>query len=308
VPRMSEKTLCAWVMLVFAIVPCDKAWSDEQAPREYCGINIPPDEATGSVPLPEGDVFCPLIADPKAVYSYIAYVRGTSSSPLGTNLGSVGIGDRFGLFRWGGPRPGEGFQISMEGGVFAQFDLNTPSDDLINADYLVALPMTFRRDGVSVRLRLYHQSSHLGDEFVLRSRIPRENFSFQSVEGILSFDRGPLRLYAGGEDLFGANPGNVETWLLHGGVEFRQRASVLRLGQFASLRLVAGGDVKAVEDLNWQPAWSAVAGIEVGSPHEGLHASRRWSLLAHYYNGPSPYGQFFRSGVEYYGVGLHFAL
>ena len=49
--------------------------------------------------------------------------------------------------------------------------------------------------------------------------------------------------------------------------------------------------------------------VEAGcSEHEALHASRRWSLLGHYYDGPSPYGQFFRSGVTYYGVGLHFAL
>jgi len=115
-------------------------------------------------------------------------------------------------------------------------------------------------------------------------------------------------VYAGGEDLFGASPANVETWLLHGGVELRQRASALHLGSVASLRLVAGGDVKAVGDLDWELAFSAVAGIEIGRPHEELHASRRWSVLGHYYNGPSPYGQFFRSGVEYYGVGLHFAL
>src|SRR5262245_38331266 len=58
---------------------------------DYCGTTIPPDEATGFVPLPEGDVFCPLLADPKAGYSFVSYVRGTSSSALGTDLGSVGI-------------------------------------------------------------------------------------------------------------------------------------------------------------------------------------------------------------------------
>src|SRR5262249_8803445 len=161
---------------------------------EYCGTNIPPDEATGVVALPEGDVFCPLIADPKAVYSYIAYVRGSSTSPLGTDLGSVGVGDRFGLVRFGGPRPGGGLRVTLEGGVFAQFDLNTPSDDLINADYVIGLPLTYRRGPFSTRLRFYHQSSHLGDEFVLRSRIPRENFSFQSAEAIMSVDAGPLRV------------------------------------------------------------------------------------------------------------------
>ena len=291
-----------------AIAPGAARAAETDQPREYCGTNIPPDEAIGVVPLPEGDVFCPLLADPKAAYSFVSYVRGSSSSPLGTDLGSVGIGDRFGLVRWGGPKPGEGFQISLEGSVFAQFDLNTASYDLINADYLVGLPLTYRWKELSARVRLYHQSSHLGDEFVLRSRIPRENFSFQSGEAILSYDMGPLRVYGGGEALFGGEPGEIDTQLLHGGVELRQRQSGLWLGNAARVRLVAAGDVKAVQDLDWKPAWSARAGFEVSRAHEAQHASRRWSILAEYYEGPSPYGQFFRSDVKYYGAGVHFAL
>jgi hypothetical protein len=306
---MRTMTLCTLVMAAFVAIPSGPVHGDEaETAHEYCGTNIPPDEALGFVPLPEGDVFCPLIADPKAAYSFVSYVRGTSSSPLGTDLGSVGVADRFGLARWGGPRPGEGFQISIEGGVFAQFDLNAPSYDLINADYLVGVPLTFRWGTLSGRLRLYHQSSHLGDEFVLRSRIPRENFAFQSAEGILSLDTGPLRFYAGGEYVFNATPSEVETQLAHGGIELRQRASALRLGELASVRLMAAADVKLVEDLDWAAAWSVRGGFEISRAHEAQHASRRWSLLAHYYDGPSPYGQFFRSNVTYYGAGLHFAL
>jgi hypothetical protein len=297
------------VVVAFAVaLSCPARGDERETPHEYCGTNIPPDEAMGFVPLPEGDVFCPLIADPKAAYSFVSYVRGTSSSPLGTDLGSVGVGDRFGLVRWGGPRPGEGLQISLEGGVFAQFDLDAPSYDLINADYLIGAPVTFRWRGLSARVRLYHQSSHLGDEFVLRSRIQRENFAFQSAEGMLSLDAGPLRVYAGGEHMFNGTPSSVETELLHGGVELRQRASALRFGPVASVRLVAAADVKAVEDLDWETALSVRAGFEISRAHETQHASRRWSILAHYYDGPSPYGQFFRSNVRYYGAGLHFAL
>ena len=306
---MSPKLAVACVAIVLAAALPTAARSEEGEPvREYCGTNIPPDEALGFVPLPEGDVFCPLLADPKAAYSFVSYVRGTSSSALGTDLGSVGIGDRFGLVRWGGPRPGDGVQISLEGSVFAQFDLNAPSYDLINADYLIGLPVTLRRGAVSGRFRLYHQSSHLGDEFLLRSSIARENLSFESAEAIVSADAGPLRVYGGGEYVFNGIPANVETKLLHGGLELRPRGGGLRVGQVASIRLLAAGDVKAVQALDWEPAWSARAGFEISRAHESLHASRRWNVLAHYYHGPSPYGQFFRSDVSYYGVGLHFAL
>src|SRR5215831_16354391 len=136
------RRITPWTCLLVAItaLPCRSAGAETQpGPHEYCANNIPPDEATGFVPLPEGDVFCPLLADPKAVHSYLAYVRGTSSSALGTYLASIAIGDHFSFARWNGPRPGNGIQVGLEGSVFGQFDLNTESQDLINADYVLGL-------------------------------------------------------------------------------------------------------------------------------------------------------------------------
>jgi hypothetical protein len=276
--------------------------------QSLCDTGIPADETLGFVWFPRGDLFCPLIADPKGDGSFASYVRGTSTSAFGTDIGSVGIGDQLGLFRANGPTVGEGVQLSLAGNVYAQFDLNAPSFDLINADYLIGLPLTFRRGQFSSRIRLYHQSSHLGDEFILRGTVTRENLAFQSVEGMLSGDLGPLRVYGGGEYLFGATPAEIATRLAHGGIEFRQPGGLLPVAGLDRARLIAGLDVKAVEDLDWAVAWSARAGIEVGGRPGAGHRSRRWSLLGEYYDGPSPYGQFFRDNVTYYGLGFHLGL
>ena len=305
--RLIALSSCLTLAAALAATPA-RAYDESKELHEYCTNNIPPDQATGFVSLPEGDLFCPLLADPKANHSFLSYVRGTSTSPLGTDLLSVGIGDHFGIARWNGPSPGNGFQFGLEGSVFAQFDLNTESYDLINADYLFGLPMTYRYGWFSGRARLYHQSSHLGDEFVLRSRIPRENFSFEASEVILSADVGPARIYGGGEYLLHVIPDELERWVVHAGVELRQRNGAFSLGNFASARLVGAGDVKSVQDLDWETAYSVVAGFEFTRPHEEGHAARVWSLLGHYYDGPAPYSQFFRSDVEYYGIALHFSL
>ena len=273
--------------------------------ERLCDTGIPADELLGMVWFPRGELFCPLIADPKVEGSFASYVRGASSSAFGTDIGSVGIGDRLGIFRVNGPRVGEGVQLSLAGNVYAQFDLNTPSFDLINADYLLALPLTYHRRGFSTRLRLYHQSSHLGDEFLLRGTVIRQNLAFQSIEGLLSGELGPLRVYGGGEQLFGADPKEIEARIGHAGVEFRQPGSLLPVGGLRRARLVAGLDVKTVEDLDWAVAWSARAGIEVGGGPESTHRSRPWRLVGEYYDGPAPYGQFYRENVTYYGVGFH---
>jgi hypothetical protein len=282
--------------------------SSERMPPPYptrCGTTIPENETRGYVPLPRGDVFCPLVADPKGIRSFVSYLRETSEQAE-TDVGSVGIGDTFGLLRWSGPRPGDGLQLSLEGSVFAQFDLDTRSYDLLNADFLIGLPLTWRRGGSSARARVYHQSSHLGDEFLLRGEHPeRENLSFEAVELILSQDAGAFRAYAGGEVLVHRSPRDLDATVAHGGVELRPHGT-LTIGRLASARLLAAVDVKAAREQDWSPAWSLRAGFDFGRPRESRAAGGRWSLLAEYYSGPSPYGQFYRTDVTLVGVGLHF--
>lgn len=273
--------------------------------RFSCGAEVHPGDARGTVAFPQDEAFCPLIADPKEIRSFVAIQRGefrTIDDPEateGTMLGSVGLGDRLGLLRWGGGKPGDGFQLAIAGAIFAQFDLSSRSFDLINADYLVGIPFTFRYSGLTARLRAYHQSSHLGDEYLLRpSRIERENLSFESIELLLSQELGPLRLYGGGEQLFRREPDAVDPRLAHGGAELRAPAA----GAFT---LLAGIDMKATEQHDWKPAWSARAGFQIAPAARAGHPLRRLSVLAEYYQGPSPYGQFFQDDIRYAGIALH---
>jgi len=275
-----------------------------------CAVGIPASEVSGYVPLPRGDVFCPLLADPKGQRSFVSYLHETSDQG-DMNVGSVGISDAFGLLRVGGPKPGDGFQVSLAGSVFAQFDLESTSYDLVNADYIIGLPITFRRKAFSMRFRLYHQSTHLGDEFLLRENNPkfvRENISFEAAEMILSLDGGPFRVYGGGEYLLRREPKDLERYVAHGGVELRPARRLVRFGTVAGVRFVAGGDVKASEEQDWKPAVSIRTGFEFDRPRDTDPPGRRWGLLFEAYTGPSPYGQFFRNQVRYFGAGIHFTL
>ena len=280
----------------------------QQSRVERCGLRIPASEAKGYVGLPSGDVFCPLIADPKGLRSFISYQRTIGEDDSLTNIGSVGVADEFGIARWGGSRLGNGVQLSLAGAVFAQFDLGTTSYDLLNADYLVGLPLTIRNDAFSMRLRVYHQSSHLGDEFLTRSQdSTRVNLSFESLEAILSVDAGVLRLYGGGEYLLRRTPAALEQYVAHGGAELRG-SPIINLGGAGGVRPVAAVDLKAAQEWDWKPSVSVRAGLEFERTRGADPPSRRWSLLFESYTGPSPYGQFFRERIRYAGVGAHFQL
>jgi len=293
------------VVIGFALSATDSAAQTSTAPR--CGAGVHDTEALGVVGFPQDQIFCPTIADPKEARSFVSLLRGTFRSlddPSGkdTTIVSVGLGDSFGLVRWGGPEPNEGVQLDVVGSIFAQFDLGAPSNDLINADYLIGLPLTFRRSGFSTRIRLYHQSSHLGDEYLLRSDdIERQNLSFESVELLASQEMGPVRVYGGGERIFRREPGTLPSTVFHGGVE-------LRSGRAGPSRFVAGVDLKTTTLYDWSPAVSGRVGLELARRGAGDHPPRLVTLMLELYEGPSPYGQFFQDDISYIGVGLHFGL
>jgi hypothetical protein len=275
------------------------------APR--CGTGVHESQAIGVVGFPQDQIFCPIIADPKEPRSFASLLRGTfpsieKPSGQGTTIASVGLGDSFGLVRWGGPRAGEGVQLDVVGSIFAQFDLDSASNDLINADYIIGLPLTIRRSGFSVRARFYHQSSHLGDEYLLRSaEIQRENLSFESVELLASQELGPLRVYGGGERFIRRDPESVAPKLWHVGAE-------LRSGRAGPLQLVGGVDLKTTEQHNWSQAVSGRIGFEVMRSAPTGHPVRLVTLMLEMYKGPSPYGQFFQEDISYVGAGIHFSL
>ncbi|MGQ0643370.1 MAG: DUF1207 domain-containing protein [Gemmatimonadaceae bacterium] len=283
-----------------------------QVPRSgaaRCGSGVPPSEVRAYVGLPSGNVFCPLVADPKAMRSFLSYQQEKKSADSIESVGAVGISDIFGLARWGGNARSEGIQLSVEGAIFAQFDLGTTSYDLINADYLVGLPLTMRKGNVSARVNLYHQSSHLGDELLLRrNEIERENISFESLDMILSVDLAALRLYGGGEYIFHRQPRDLQHYVAHGGAELRPAVALLRFGRIGFLRFLAAIDVKSSEEQDWEPSVSGRVGFEIDRPFTGELPARSWSILFESYRGPSPYGQFFRQKIQYIGIGAHVAL
>jgi len=291
----------------FVLVASTCAAQDQTIPISRCAPGVHESEAHGTVGFPQDSIHCPLLADPKEPLSFVSLLRGTFRSlgdPSGsaTTIVSVGIGDSFGLVRWNGGTAGDGVQLDVVGAVFAQFDFDAPSKDLINADYTIGFPLTFRKRGFSTRVRLYHQSSHLGDEFLLRdSAIQRENLSFESIELLLSQEIHAFRVYAGAERLFRREPDTVGESVFHGGAEFRS-------GHAGPVQMVAAIDMKTTELHDWSPATSGRVGLEFVRSSASGHPSRLVTLMLELYQGPSPYGQFFQDDISYAGIGIHFSL
>ncbi|RJQ38551.1 MAG: DUF1207 domain-containing protein [Nitrospiraceae bacterium] len=246
--------------------------------------------------FPTGNLFRPLLADPKQTQFFVSINRFKSSG-LRYTMASVGFGETFGLYRVFGSRKGDGLQLSVEGAIFAQFNMDATSYDLINADYIIGIPATYRHGDNSLRFRIYHQSSHLGDEFLQSVNPPeRVNLSYEAIELIYSREWRGWRVYGGGEYMIHKEPADLKPMSAHWGIEYLGSKPLVWKG-----RLVGGVDMKSFEEHNWAIDTSVKAGLEFGHPNPG---QRRLRLMAEWYKGFDPRGQFYNNKVDYYGLGV----
>lgn len=258
--------------------------------------DVPVEEIDGGWDVfPRRELFQPLVADPRWPHFSASYQWYIDSDEL-THVAAVSFGETFAFIRSPATDVGE-FELGMLAGVFSVFDLASESFDLVNSDFLVGPTLTHRYAALATQLRFYHQSSHLGDEYLLRNRVDRVNLSYEAFDVLLSYTIGWVRGYAGGGLLVHRNP-ELERGLAQVGVDLTSPVA-FRSGH---LRPIGGVDVQFRQESDWEPDLSTRVGLQVEHPTlERL----RLQLLAEYYRGFSPVGQFYQRRIETLGVGLH---
>jgi hypothetical protein len=107
-----------------------------------------------------------------------------------------------------------------------------------------------------------------------------------------------LRLYGGGGYIVHRYPDDLGRGTTQWGVELVSTQTFLG----GRLRPVAYGDFQCNERTNWEIGRSIMAGVQFENARIG---DRQIQLLAEYYAGPSPDGQFYPQRVSWYGIGVH---
>lgn len=247
--------------------------------------------------LPSGDIFTPLLADPKQPRFSVSFRQYENREDFfGT---AVGFGENFGMYRYerhetGGQRA---LQLNIQAGLFALFEMNDPAYTLINTDYIIGFPVTFRSGAFSWKFNPYHQSSHLGDEYIIREGLQsRKSFLYDAVEFLASYEWRSLRGYMGGEYLAHRVPSSFDPGVAHAGMEYYGNSMM------GSGRVVAGLDLKSYEEHGWYIDTSLRAGLEFGRP---APSRRKLRVLIEGFRGFAHWGQFYKEKVAYYGIGIH---
>ena len=248
--------------------------------------------------FPVGGYFQPLLADPMEPRLSISYgrmrVRGNSGLAARKrrqfNAGIATLGMDFASYRFPGESLCKGIQTGFYAASYSLLDWSTDSIDLLNTDFRVGFPLSMRSGAYSARFRFYHQSSHLGDEFIINNPgVKRENLSYEALEALGSVDMGAFRLYGGGAFIIRSKP-DLDHFMLQQGVEYFAKSFTIS-NRWGSVRArpVYGIDLRAYEVQDWGLSTHLVAGLEFFT----TNGAQRFRFMLGATDGFTPYGQFF---------------
>lgn len=248
--------------------------------------------------LPVHPLFEPLIADPKWPRFSLAY-HYYLKDRMTKHAFSPNFGASFGLYRT--EAKNLEWEIGIQAGLFALMDIGRTPTALINADYFVGVPISYRSGSWSGLARLYHISSHLGDEFMLTPegrKTKRINLSYEGVDLLFSYNFTNIRVYGGGGYIVHKEPSYYKPLKIQGGAEYYSSTTFLN----GRLRPVTGIDIKAEEHGKWKPGISCKAGVQL---ENSALISSKVQLMLEFYSGKSIHGQLYKDNVRYIGIGLH---
>ena len=250
--------------------------------------------------FPRLSLFAPLSADPRWPRFTIGYTRYFGDSQF-THVGTAEAGASIAIVQKD-TRRSHSWEIGIQGGIFSILDFGAPSNDLVNADYLGGLTFSYALDSLVFLARFFHQSSHLGDEYLLNNEVERINLSFEALDVMLSYVPRPwARVYGGTAVIVRVEPSDLDRWSLQAGAEVRPVTSTTNV----PVQLLMAVDLQSWQQNDWVPDVSFIAGATLDPIGE---SSYRVDFLIRYYIGRSPNGQFFTERIQTLGpaVQLYF--
>lgn len=251
--------------------------------------------------LPKGHLFEPILLDPLEAQTYGSVLPGywTEGKKYPGSIVPFAFGFAKPFYRRT-TDAGRAGEWVLDLASFTQFEayhddkVNKARRRIINTDYKISIIYNLRRGANTYRFRVYHLSSHLGDDYIFRNQItaPTPNsVNYELVDITYSRTVGNWRLYGGA------------------GVVLRKtderKPLSAQLGLFykkpstKAARLVGGADVKFWQQTDFRPGIHGGVGIELGRSQNNL------TFLVEGYSGFRPYSQFEDQQTSWIGIGLY---
>ncbi|MEZ5315635.1 MAG: DUF1207 domain-containing protein [Chlamydiales bacterium] len=265
----------------------------------------PPEPQVKAIWLPQNTVlFHPLIADPRQVMN--AAALRLNDNVIGKHVGAASFGGDFIIIRlkdilyWHGD-----MDLGIQAGIFSVFDLDHIEACMVNTDFFASLLATYAFDRWSFRLRWWHISSHLGDEYLLSNPgFDRCNLSDEGVDFFASYQFGyAVRVYGGMGYIYSRDQEFPEEPLyFEGGAEIRifsgkDRFNRLYIQPFLAMNF------RTWEEHDYDIDQTYALGVE-WSKLQGV--GQKFRVWMEYHNGFSKEGQFVKERADYLALKINY--
>lgn len=276
-PRASWRALWSWLLLPVA-VPVAPTCAQRWLPADVPAFALP-------IASPRGSGFTGRI---------LSAYRGDSRFGRETEA-DVNLARNFPLLRLDdSPTP---WVLDFGVGTQARFSLSDPKSALISNDWTVGFDAHGAVGRTTLALQLYHESSHLGDEYADHFRVDRLDWTREVAMGWVGYPVGQAML-RGALGYVLSDQLRLPRGLAAMAVDYRGRA---RMVGTTPARLIMGAFVSAEGATDWRPSTSLQVGIEVGRG-----AGHTMALGIVWHSGRSTQRQFYRATSRYLGGEIRF--
>ena len=251
-------------------------------------------------------LYQPMVANPReAIYSAVYRV---GDQVLGKDTVAVALGDNFPIFRWRNVLKWKGdLQIDIQTAIWSVFRMwinksNGEISELVNTDFLLGFPLSYAFDKWAFRLRAFHVSSHLGDEYMVNHPdVDRKNPSMEGLDFFVSCQLNDIfRFYIGPGWIFHSDKTyHIDPFYVEWGGEARFFGKKSFYHQLYGTPFLAFY-MRNWQAVHWKPDGTYMAGYE-WSKLQG--AGRKMRLFVNFHHGYSE-GQFFKDTTSYWGLGF----
>ena len=249
--------------------------------------------------LPKGFYFEPLLFDPTQcqVTGGIQKLWRSGNEKAGLFI-PISLGFQLSFIRFE-KKDHSGVELGMGAAAFTQFEIlqlesKTYRGEMLNSDYKAAGFINAFHNNWSFRFQIFHVSSHLSDDFLLRNHITTPDpgtMNYEQADITTSYSKNNVRLYGG----FGyviTKYAVRDRISFETGIEYRKH-----LFNKENIGYIAGSDIKFFEQNHYDPDIKIGSGFEIGDP-EKIHMA----FLLKYFGGHLPYSTLNYGRIHWFGI------
>jgi hypothetical protein len=183
-------------------------------------------------------------------------------------------------------------------------DISSKPTRLINTDYFVALYISHVHDHFQHLWEINHQSSHVGDEFLLSlqgQNLNRINLSYEMIKYSFRYKPSPnFSPYVSAGYIITADPNYIKRIDFSAGIDLYSKKIIFK----DSTRLVAGAFINTWQENDYHPTGVIRAGLQY---ERVRYCNKFLQLLVEYTAGKSLQGQFYGTNIQQIGILIAFS-